>query len=216
MRRRGFTLIEMVVVCAVLSLIASLVLPSVVSMKSNRDREEAYDAVLRLAQQGHVTAIQSGRAYVLTVDGTSVSLDRAEQAEMSRDGQGTSGTVGTDMTQSVRLPESLTMGGSSGNTRTDGSLASGSETDGASVSLPPGTSVGDATLGGKASTSSDFTLHFYPDGHSEGGGFEISDGLAVRSLIIDRNGLATLAEGKLPAAAENSWEAGQYEQRASS
>lgn len=215
MRRNAFTLMEMLVVCAVLGLIAGMVYPNLVSMKVGRDRDEAYNAILRLAQQGHVTAIQSGNTYVLSVNGSSVSLDRAEAAQTSRDGKGGT-TDATRTTQTVRLPQSLTVNGRSGNARTDGTLASGADADGASVGLPPGASVGDAILDGKASTASDFTLHFYPDGRSEGGGFEISDGAAVRSLVVDRNGLATLAVGNLPAATENSWEAGQYEQRASS
>ena len=215
MRRKGFTLIEMIVVCAILGMIAGMVTPNLISMKAGRDRDEAYNAVLRLAQQGHVTAIQSGHTYVLSVNGSSVSLDRAEETETSRDGQGASTTSDTTGASQVRLPQSLTANGSAKTGSGGGAgLASGSDADGASVSLPSGASVGDAMLGGKASTASDLMLHFYPDGHSEGGGFEMTDGLATRSLAVDRNGLATLTVGNLPSAAENSWEAGQYEQRA--
>ena len=74
--------------------------------------------------------------------------------------------------------------------------------------------LGNLSLEGKNSNASDFRLHFYPDGRSEGGGLEWIEGNTTRNLSVTTGGLATLAEGKLPEATNDRWEAGTYEQRA--
>ncbi len=187
MRRRGFTLIEMVVVCAILGTLAALVYPNVVGMKANRERTEAYNSLLRLAQRGRESAILDGQTYSLVVkDGTTVTLQREKAPAKDADPR---------QTQSGTTPELE---------------------DVASVDLPNGASVGNVALDGKTSTASDFILHFYPDGRSEGGAFEMTEGSTVRNLTVTTQGLATLAEGIMPATQSNRWEAGQYEQRSSS
>jgi len=187
MRRRGFTLIEMVVVCAILSTLAALVYPNLVGMKSNRDRTEAYYRVLRLAQRGRESAILDGQTYSLVVkDGTSVTLQREKAATQDTDPR---------QAQTSTTPEME---------------------DVDSVTLPNGASVGNVALDGKTSTASDFTLHFYPDGRSEGGAFEMTEGSTVRNLTVTTGGLATLAEGTMAPPQSNRWEAGQYEQRSTS
>lgn len=177
----------MVVVCAVLSVIAALVYPNVIGMKSSRDRAESYNRILRLAQRGRESAIVDGQTYSLVVDGgTSLTLKREVAASKDSD------------------PRQMTT-----NTTPD-------TEDVESVSLPDGASVGNASLDGQTSSSNDFTLHFYPDGRSEGGALEITEGSTVHSLVVTTTGIATLAEGSMPVTQANHWEAGQYEQRASS
>lgn len=217
MRRQGFTLIEVVVVCALLGMFAALVFPNVVAMKAGRERRQAYDDVLRLAQMGREAAIQSGRAYSLTLNdnGTTVVLSRDQDAQPSRGEQnGNSSTE--EQTPEPQLPTGVIVGSYPTATRPSGGAGISDDASGSSVSLPSGVQIGEIVLDGKPSTSSDFKLHFYPDGRSEGGGFEMIEGSTTRSLTVDRNGLARLQEAELPAATENKWEAGQYEQRASS
>lgn len=218
--RRAFTLIELMVVCTVLVLITTLVIPNLGAMRASREREEAYRTILRLAQAGRETAIQSGHTYTLTLtnSGSTLALNRDEDAVVGRDG-GTNSTppaLNTTTTTDVRLPRSLSNGAASGSMGIGpGVSGNDSTTDAASANLPSGASMGNVVLGGKTASTSDFSLHFYPDGRSEGGGIEMSDNGAARSLQIDRQGYATLTDGSLPAATESSWEAGIYEQRTS-
>ncbi|AIE87567.1 prepilin-type N-terminal cleavage/methylation domain-containing protein [Fimbriimonas ginsengisoli] len=66
---------------------------------------------------------------------------------------------------------------------------------------------------GQQKSAGDWTLHFYSDGHSDGGGVETNDAGMLRSLVVDRNGVATLVRGPLPDATEERWPAGDYEHR---
>ena len=212
--RRAYTLIEVMVVCVVLVILASLVYPNLVGMRDSRERQAAYENVLRLAQAGRETAITSGHTYTLTLDdGGTVRLQRAEDAETRRDGQAVETTDTGTNTPQIKIPRGLIVGGSEGSgTR---SISDANSTDDAqSASLPTGASIGQVVFDDKPSSASDFTLHFYPDGRSEGGGFEIQNGANIQSIVIDRNGIASLIEDNLPATTESSWEAGQNEQRA--
>ena len=221
MRRRGFTLIEVTVVCAILAMIAALALPSVVGMKANRERRETYNQILRLAQMGREIAVQRGRTYVLSFDG-STKLDLSPEEEQTAmtdtrtpSSNSVSNSVAAD-TKPLPLPHDVSIGGMSQGSRIAAGAQGGDEANGASVDLPEGVSVGQINLGSQSSSTSDFKLHFYADGRSEGGGFEMVDGSTTRSLTVDRNGIARLEEGSLPAATADKWEAGQYEQRSSS
>lgn len=187
MRRRAFTLIEMTVVCAILAMVAVLVMPNLIGMKARRDRDETIDSVLRLAQRGRESAIQDGVTYSLTVNGGTTLTLQKEKAEQEGDD-----------------PRQTPAG-------TQATLE-----DVAHVDLDNGVSVGNLRLGSQDSSVSDFTMHFYPDGHSEGGGLELNYDGAQRSLLVTNRGLVSLADGALPATAETDWEAGQYVQRGSS
>lgn len=215
MRRHAFTLIELLTVCAVLALFAGVVMPNLVAMKAGRDRDEAYRKILRLAQAGRETAIQSGRTYTLTLTGNTVELDRETATDSLRDTRtGTANLGSNDPMDQVRLPASISGSGTpTSSTRRSSNSAGTDEADGASATIPSGASLDTIVLEGKPSTTNDFVLHFYPDGRSEGGGFEMTEGSATRSLSIDRRGLATLTDTALPATTETDWEAGSYVQR---
>lgn len=63
-------------------------------------------------------------------------------------------------------------------------------------------------------TASDWTLSFYPDGTSDGGGFEMDEGGITRSLVVGaRNGLSKWSNGSLPVYETEKWQAGEYERR---
>ncbi len=187
MRRRAFTLVEITIVCAILAMMAALVMPNLVAMKANRERKETYNAILRLAQKGRESAIQEGKTYalVLTDSGNTVALQRDQDQQ----------TTTADPRQ---IPK-------------DDTTAEREEV--ARVSLPNGVTLGEMSLDGKQSSASDFTLHFYADGKSEGGGFELVDQGSKRTLMVTNRGLASLQDGDLPQTGDTSWEAGQYEQR---
>lgn len=223
--RRAYTLVELLVICGVLILVAGLVTPNLVQMKKSREHEEAYRAVLRLVQAGRETAIQSGRTYTLTLNGSLVELNRDDDTQIARDG--TSGgttpyatatastsTTGADV---KRLPRSFTLDGDGQPRSTSSSVTpSATDPDGAATALPDGASLGTIVLNDKSSSTSDFKLHFFPDGRSEGGGFEMQEGSATRSIGIDRSGIATQIDGSLPPIADSTWEAGTYAQRTTS
>ena len=182
MRRRAFTLIELMVVTTVLVLVAGLITPNLVAIKQGRDRDEVYASVLRLVQRGRESAIRDGRNYELTVSG----------------GNARSSSSGTRRSRRATIPGRRRSARSRRRRTWTGSPC------------PSDISLGDLQLGGKDSNASDFTMHFYPDGHSEGGGLELVYNGSKRNVAVTNRGLATLTEGGLPTANANDWEAGQY------
>ena len=92
----------------------------------------------------------------------------------------------------------------------------GSNTDGTSrtlarQALPDGLEPQRYQLEGSDSTAADFRLRFTADGHSNGGGIEFND----FSILVDQDARYQLLDGTLPAPEEQTWEAGELEQRTS-
>ena len=185
--RRAFTLIELMTVCMILVVVAGLVLPNVVAIKRGRDRDEVYASVLRLVQRARESAIQSGTTYHLTATGGNTLVLQRDKAPQE----------GDDPRQAQV-----------------GQQAETEDVD--QVALSSDVSLGDLRVGEKDSNASDFTLHFYPDGRSEGGGLELLYSGAKRNLVVTTRGLASLSDGALPTASEPDWEAGDLVQRSGS
>lgn len=224
--RRGFTLVEVTIIVAIITIVAALTIPNIVSMTKARTREEQYNDILRLAQMGREAAIKNGLAYVLTVsdgNGSVVTLapEDAQDSTSLRDTRTTNSltsNTGNNNNSYPPLPQGMIVGSSPGSNNSSAQqvLNGSDDPSQASAPMPDGVTLGQLNLGSDSSNSSDFKLHFYPEGRSEGGGFEMVEGATTRTLSIDRNGFATLKEGTLTPATEQSWEAGTYEQRASS
>ena len=185
MRRRAFTLVELMVVTSIIA--AGLITPNVVAIKQGRERDEVYNSVLRLFQRGRESSIQDGRNYELSVTGGNTLVLQRDKA-----------------TQDGDDPRQAQVG----------TPAETEDVD--QVALTGDVSLGNLRLGDKDSNASDFIMHFYPDGRSEGGGLELVYNGAKRNVFVSTRGLASMADGDLPAATETDWEAGQYVQRGSS
>jgi len=227
--RRAFTLVEVTVIVTVIAIIAALAVPQVVAMARGRERDEQYNDILRLAQLGREAAIRNGQTYVLTIGDSAGSMltlapedDQAATSlkdTRSNDTATTSSSGGTNNNNFPALPQGAILGSSGMSASGQQPTGQGNNSDDlsqASATIPEGATIGQLNLGSQSSSTSDFKLHFYPEGRSEGGGFEIVEGSTTRTLLVDINGFASLKEATLPPAAEQSWEAGTYEQRASS
>lgn len=69
-------------------------------------------------------------------------------------------------------------------------------------------------VGENESNAADWTVNFYGDGSSDGGGIELNEGGLTRSFIIGaKSGLARWANGGLPAYETETWPAGEFERR---
>lgn len=90
----------------------------------------------------------------------------------------------------------------------------GADSDGTSQTfstqnLPEGLEPQRFQMEGEDVAAVDFRLRFSPDGHSNGGGIEFND----FSILVDQDARYRLLDGALPSPQDQSWEAGQLEQR---
>lgn len=93
---------------------------------------------------------------------------------------------------------------------------SGEEPDAQNVAtlvMPQQLSLQGFRIGAEDSTSSEWTLRFYPDGRAEAGGFELLDSGRTRAWVVASNGSVKLDEGSFPVQTDDSWPAGEYERR---
>ena len=74
--RRAFTLIEMMVVVAVLTLMAAFITPNLVALQRSRILRSLEASVLRLPAEARAEAQRSGTAVTLRVDGGALVLER--------------------------------------------------------------------------------------------------------------------------------------------
>jgi len=92
-------------------------------------------------------------------------------------------------------------------------LVQGEESVIRSIDVPSAVDFPTLRLGQSESGASEWELRFYADGRSDGGGLEIEHDGAVDSVLIGTDGTVTLLEGPLPEVVQESWPAGENEQR---
>ena len=79
--KRGFTLVEMLVVLTVLLLAATAIAPSLVSMKQTSDRRETIAAIKRLAETARERAVSSGQTTQVIYDETTKQFQIEDVAQ---------------------------------------------------------------------------------------------------------------------------------------
>lgn len=169
---RGFTLIELMVVIAGLTLIASIAMPNLWRARESIAVANFLSDLRSFGTECRDRAITGGQTLALTYD---------------------------ESGQILRL-------------HTD----SGEEQDGtnvASLSVPPLVSFQGFRVGTDDSTSSEWAVRFYPDGRSDGGGFEALDNGRVHAWVVQTNGSVVLQDGSYPDQSQQNWAAGEYERR---
>jgi type II secretory pathway pseudopilin PulG len=194
-RRRGFTIVELGVVCIVLVAMTAIVLPNMLAIKRSRESWQFEQGLQRLVASASEEAINRNSEMVLTFD------DGNNQFVLSVEAQDPSSTgvpIGT--TQPVSL------NGNSQDPTQRNTVRS--------VKLPAGVTVQQYQKAGKSSNAGEWEIHFYPDATSDGGGVELSLGGASRTLYIDPRGTFTYSTKALPEPNSTEWPAGDYERRA--
>jgi prepilin-type N-terminal cleavage/methylation domain-containing protein len=176
MSRRGFTLIEITVVVALIALFASLIVPNLASEKAGRERRAFYVNLENLVVDARETAIETKRTVNLRYD------DSAEEfylnQELEDDAEGTEQEIG----KRIHLAEGMR----TSEFRADDQTAS----------------------------SGDWSIAFYSDGTSDGGGVAIMDGERQFAFVVNDRGGYEAVDGGLPDPTENKWPAGENEHRA--
>lgn len=90
---------------------------------------------------------------------------------------------------------------------------SGEQVEDRTLSLPDGTTATAFRLEKNDSNSGEWSLGFYPDGHSEGGDIQFSADGEDLTLEVSSNGHVQILKGDMPDISQKEWDAGGYEQR---
>lgn len=190
MRRRGFSLIEMCVLIVVVSAMAALVLPNIVSMQTAANKRKAYQAVRRLAIRAHEDAIASGQVRELTFEDPAGRLTLNREVPQEEPGTVTGRATPTPLVPSDDQIEPI-----------------------ASATLPDGVEAQQFQQEGQPTNAASWRIRFYPDGRSDSGGFEMREGETIRSLAFLPDGRIVYQEGALPDTSQSRWQAGNLETR---
>ncbi len=76
-KRRGFTLIELIVVLFILLLMTTAVVPRVVALQKSRRLKDVEARIIRLPAEARNEAVRSGTPVRLRVDGAALVIERA-------------------------------------------------------------------------------------------------------------------------------------------
>ncbi len=193
-RRRGFTLVELGVVCIIIVTMTAVIIPNMLAIQRSRNVWQFEQAIQRLVASSIEEAINRNREMVLTFD------DGKNQFLLS--------------TEAASQDSSGAPIGSGSPTSLNGAADDQERKVVASVILPSGTTVQQYQKAGQASNSGEWQIHFFPDGTCEGGGIELSENGATRTLYIDPRGSYTFSEKALPDPSTQEWTAGDFQRRA--
>lgn len=193
---KGFTLIELLVIIVVISLIAVMVYPNVFALRTSREAKNFLTNIRALAVQARNEAINRGQTIVMTSDSAN------HHVTIDVDTTTTNNNIGAQQTQA---PLQLENGGASSTALPDFSAVN--------VTIPGNTTLQTFKLGTNDSNEGAWMLHFYADGRTDGGGFEILQYGQTHSFVVDPNGSNQMLNGNYPDQTQNKWTAGQYEQR---
>jgi len=207
-RRRGYTLIEMMVVTVLLVLFSSLIVPNYLNMRDSQRRRAFYTGVVDLAGNAREMAISHNATMYLQADSSGNRLVIKQEANDST-------YVAADGTSSATTSTSSNQNQDTNPQTNIGTTPNDRSSDPIVTTLPmsPGMQFGNFQLAGTASDASSWKIRFFSDGTSDSGAFELDEKGYVKSLVVNTRGGAVLTDGTIPDTSQESWIAGTYVQR---
>jgi len=213
-KRRGYTLIELMVVTVLLALFSALVWPSFVGIRDGQKRRAFYTSVVDLAGVARELAITRNATMYLSAD-TSQNMVVIKKENDDTSYTPADGNAGT--------PTASSTGGSSNNSNNQrpteqsnvGTAQNDRSNDPTMITLPmpTGMQFGNFQLAGANSDASSWRLRFFADGTCDGGAVEFNLAGNVKSLVVNNHGSPKMTDGTIPDTSTLSWSAGNYVQR---
>jgi hypothetical protein len=179
----------------VLVLFAALVVPNLISMRQGQQTRAAYGQIMDLISEARLSSVGGDSTYAITWDSGTSQFDLKKEPPNQQDASSNS---------AIPQPEARPMQTTTSVDQFDQVKA---------LSIPPALKPDTFRAGTSTSDPSSWAIHFYPDGTSDGGGFQISAGSNIQSVLVDKYGLGTLQPGQLPDTTDQVWTAGSYAQK---
>ena len=164
LRGSGFTLVELVMVLAIITILTSIAVPFLRGFLAGRKSANAAAQVIALAQYARTQAVGTGVVYRLNVDAASKTYWLTQKKQTTFE------SVGNDFGQHFTFPDGMTAAWQPLNNVPIVSVGSG-----ATVTTGPTntTNTGSATPGAN-SPKHDYA-DFYPDGRADAGRLRLTD-----------------------------------------
>jgi type II secretory pathway pseudopilin PulG len=184
-KRHAYTLIEMVVVTAIIMIMAGLILPNMVAVKASRELRSEQAALQRLPTEARNEAVKVKQIVDLRIEGDYIIMERTDPQT-------------TSTTEVKRIPIGNQLSPQAAQLLTAGIVPS-----------PNATSAGSSDV-------ASWKWQAYADGTSDSGGLTFTvGGSQQQSLVIPADNQAHWIVGPLPQPTDQSWTAGDLEQRTS-
>lgn len=188
-------MIEITVVLVVIVVMASLITPRVITMRSQQEQRAAFGQLLDFTRSARGKAIEDGVTYALAYDGSKSQFVMKKEPPPDQ-AAAVSGTIPAPVQRPLANVQSAS-----------------DMQDVTTLQMPDGISPTKFVVQQNSVDPSSFLLHFYPDGTSDGGGVEITRGTDTNSLQVTQEGYPTMMTGPLPDTTEQEWPAGTYVQK---
>ncbi|MBS1724085.1 MAG: prepilin-type N-terminal cleavage/methylation domain-containing protein [Armatimonadetes bacterium] len=189
MRRRGFTLMELSTVVAVLAIVAAMVVPNVVRMRQGQDERLAPTKLRDLFSFCASEAVRRGQTVVVRFDDPTntftATIDQRQETQT------------TDQQQPVQAT---------------GRAATPTDTV-RSFALPGGVTAAAFRLGKEDPQGSQWEPRFYADRSADPCAVQLSEGGKPSTIVVDDKGRAEIQDGAMPDQKDLDWQAGDYERR---
>jgi prepilin-type N-terminal cleavage/methylation domain-containing protein len=198
-RSHAYTLVEMVVVCAILALLATAVMPNLVAQRRSQALRSTAAAVLRLPTEARNQAAALKVPVALLLDGGDLVLERMATDDATTNTTNPANAMGGPVS---RL-------GVSNATQGEGDVLK-------RVALGGEVQVESAQAAGEGIDPGAWRWVVYPDGSADEGGLVLQFGSQRRTLYLPPDGPARwIAGDEMPDPTQERWPAGEVEQRVS-
>lgn|GEM_PF-3055565 len=177
-------------VIAVLALFAAVIMPNLKNQKHSQEVRQFFSAARNLMVEARERAIDDGRARKIQIDETAKKMT----VEIS---DAATGANQPNLNPNQQQNQQVQAG----------------QTE-RSIDIPDGITAESFRVGKDDSSSGEWALNFYADGHSEGGAIQFSANGADQTLIVQENGAVQVQKGDMPDISQDEWDAGGYTQRA--
>lgn len=204
----GFTVLEMGAVLAIMALLATGVMLRLDAVTAGEDGRSLRQQMVRVATAARAEAVSQGRTVEVTYD----SGGRRFTARVAEDPY-----PAPALSDSTPLAATAARPTANRAATTNTSASAESADQGpalAQIRVPETWEPGSWELEGQPDAADQWRLRFYADGSQDQGGVSFTGpGGAVWSWSVPSRGPARIIEGDLPPSEDETWPAGELEQR---
>jgi Tfp pilus assembly protein FimT len=195
----------MIVIALILMIMAALAVPNIVAYQRSASHKQLEANVARLPLEARNQAVLLQNPVSISVSGNTLVM---QEQEFDTNPNSNTGSMSSNDSSTTLDPDNLMQGAS-------GSAGAGATTQVQLKTIDLGTDmqVDSVQLNGQATDTGSWLWMAYPDGSSDTGAIQFSEGSVSKSLVMDGKGHSQWISGEMPDQSQDEWSAGQLETR---